>query len=64
MSYNHLFKGEKMFKLYITDEFGVKFFVSEFDNYKSALKEIQKWLEYNDSGETPIYNIDLEVSTN
>lgn len=53
-----------MFKLYITDELGVKFFVSEFDNYKSAIKEIQKWLEYNDSGETPIYNIDLEVSTN
>jgi hypothetical protein len=49
-----------MFKLKITDELGFNYNF-EFNNYNSALKEIKKWLEYNDSGETPIYNIKLEI---
>lgn len=49
-----------MFKLKITDELGFNYNF-EFSDYKLVLAEIKKWLKNNDSGETPIYNIALEI---
>lgn len=48
-----------MFKLKITDE--LFSYNLEFNDSKAVLAEIKKWLKYNDSGETPLYRIELEV---
>lgn len=49
-----------MFKLTFTDELGCAFILT-FADYKAVLTEIKKWLKANDSGETPLYKIELEV---
>lgn len=47
------------YKLKITDELGFEYYY-EFDNIKSLKTEMNKWLKNNESGETPLYNIEIQ----